>query len=142
MEGSGVSFESDMKKIQKRFDKGLANATAATLLAVTTQVIKGTPVDTGRAKANWQASINRPANGTVDSTDRSARGGKTVQAAIPVINQAVGKVYHLTNNVPYIGLLEFVPNYTKKTETGWVRKSVKNFNKILAKNLKAEFRGN
>jgi len=136
-----VSFESDMKKIQKRFEKRLHNATVATLLNVTTQVIKGTPVDTGRAKANWQATINTSANGTVESTDTSASGGKTLKTAVPVIKQSIGQVYHLTNNVPYIGVLEFVPNFTKKTETGWVRKAVKQFNKILAHNIRAEFRG-
>jgi len=134
-----VSFESDMKKIQKRFDKGLANATAATLLAVTTQVIKGTPVDTGRAKANWQATINRPANGTVTSNDTSGRdsSGKTGKDAQVVITNAVGKVYHLTNNVPYIGILEFVPNYSKQMPHGWVRKAVKKFKKVYRQNLKA-----
>lgn len=136
-----MSFESDMKKIQERFDKRLHNATVATLLNVTTQVIKGTPVDTGRAKANWQATINRSANGTVESIDTSASGGKTLQTAVPVIQQSIGQVYHLTNNVPYIGKLEFIPGYTKKTETGWVRKAVKQFNKILAHNIGAEFRG-
>jgi len=132
-----VSFESDMKKIQKRFEKRLHNATVATLLNVTTQVIKGTPVDTGRAKANWQATINTSANGTVESTDTSASGGKTLKTAVPVIKQSIGQVYHLTNNVRYIGVLEF----SSKTKKGWVRKAVKQFNKILAQNIRAEFRG-
>ncbi len=137
-----MSFESDMNKIQRKFEKGLHNATVATLLNVTTQVIKGTPVATGRAKANWQATINTPANGTVDAVDTSgpSSGGKTLQAAMPVAQNAVGKTYYLTNNVPYIGILEFVPNFTKLTETGWVRKSVKKFNKILAQNIRAEFK--
>jgi len=132
-----VSFESDMKKIQKKFDKRLHNATVATLLNVTTQVIKGTPVDTGRAKANWQATINTSANGTVESTDTSASGGKTLKTAVPVIKQSIGQVYHLTNNVRYIGVLEF----SSKTKKGWVRKAVKQFNKILDRNIRAEFRG-
>jgi len=132
-----VSFESDMKKIQKRFEKRLHNATVATLLNVTTQVIKGTPVDTGRAKANWQATINTSANGTVESTDTSASGGKTLKTAVPVIKQSIGQVYHLTNNVRYIGVLEF----SSKTKKGWVRKAVKQFNKILDRNIRAEFRG-
>lgn len=134
-----MSFESDMKKIQERFEKRLHKATVATLLNVTRQVIVGTAVETGRAMGNWQATINTPANGTVERTDRS--GGKTYNAAVPVANNAVGKTYYLTNNVPYIGILEFVPGYTIKTETGWVRKSVKQFNKILAHNIRAEFRG-
>ena len=132
-----MSFESDMKKIQKRFEKRLHNATVATLLNVTTQVIKGTPVDTGRAKANWQATINTSANGTVESTDTSASGGKTLKTAVPVIKQSIGQVYHLTNNVRYIGVLEF----SSKTKKGWVRKAVKQFNKILDRNIRAEFRG-
>ena len=132
-----MSFESDMKKIQKKFDKRLHNATVATLLNVTTQVIKGTPVDTGRAKANWQATINTSANGTVESTDTSASGGKTLKTAVPVIKQSIGQVYHLTNNVRYIGVLEF----SSKTKKGWVRKAVKQFNKILDRNIRAEFRG-
>jgi len=134
-----VSFESDIKKIRKRYMRDLTDATEATLFYLTEQVIKGTPVDTGRAKANWQATINRPANGTVTSNDTSGRdsSGKTGKDAQVVITNAVGKVYHLTNNVPYIGILEFVPNYSKQMPHGWVRKAVKKFKKVYRQNLKA-----
>lgn len=131
-----MSFESDMNKIRRKYEKGLHNATVATLLAITNEVIHGTPVDTGRARGNWQATIGNPAEGAVSSLDID--GGKTYRAAVPIAKESAGNIYCLTNNVPYIGRLEFEPGFNKKTETGWVRKSVKNFKKYLKHNMKAE----
>jgi hypothetical protein len=54
------------------------------------------------------------------------------------ITIALGIKYYFTNNLPYIGLLEFVDGYTKKQEAGWVRSAVQRFKPNLEKNLKAE----
>lgn len=44
-------------------------------LEVLTRVVKRTPVDTGRARNNWQSSIGSPATGVVDAIDEKIKAG-------------------------------------------------------------------
>lgn len=69
------------------------------------RVVLMTPVDTGRARANWFPSINTSALGTIDASDRS--GSSALSKATRVVAQAaLGDVIWLTNNLPYILALE------------------------------------
>ena len=130
-----MSWESDWKKIESKIDRTLDQGIRATLLEVSTAIIKGTPADTGRARGNWQASIGRGATGEV-SVD-SVRSGEA--KAIAEVNQkasvAVGDLYYLTNNVPYIERLEY--GWSKQAPGGMVRKNMQNFNRLLVKNIRA-----
>jgi hypothetical protein len=63
----------------------------------------------GRARGNWQASINIRPEGESKTTDAS--GANTVTKGFAVIeslpaSQAIGAIIYLTNNVPYISRLE------------------------------------
>lgn len=79
-------------------------------------VIMATPVDTGRARANWQVSINTPITEQLATVPipagkrgRKKRVRESAQAAMDR-NKAVIQSYRggeiiLQNNVPYIGAL-------------------------------------
>ena len=135
MAGNSVSWESDWKKIESKIDRTLDQGIRATLLQVSTAIIKGTPAKTGRARGNWQASIGRGATGEVSVN--SVRSGEA--KAIAEVNQkasvAVGDLYYLTNNLPYIERLEY--GWSKQAPGGMVRKNMQNFNRLLVKNIKA-----
>ena len=62
------------------------------------EVIKETPVDTGRARANWQGTAKN----------------------LPV--HVLGQKFVLSNNLPYINKLEM--GHSKQAPSGWVRKAV------------------
>ncbi len=67
--------------------------------------VTSTPVDTGRARANWIASIIEPASG-IKAPDKS--GGAALEQGAAVIGSYqldFGSIY-LTNNVAYIVPLE------------------------------------
>lgn len=69
-------------------------------------VVLATPVDTGRARANWIATIAVPSNSTKDETDPS--GQATIAQAASVIKSyklGAGGIF-ITNNVAYIVPLE------------------------------------
>jgi hypothetical protein len=68
-------------------------------------IVQKTPVDTGRARGNWQVTEGSPAAGTLESVDRS--GGPTISKGTGEILAAkpFGKIW-ITNNLPYIGVLE------------------------------------
>ncbi|MCP4660987.1 MAG: hypothetical protein GY856_36765 [bacterium] len=65
-------------------------------------VVTRTPVDTGRARGNWQTTTARPADDQVAGVgaDPIAEGTPTITAAPPF------GVIWLSNNVPYIEVLE------------------------------------
>lgn len=128
-----MSFKSDMDKIQKDIEARADKALRAALFTMTAEIISGTPVDTGRAKANWQASTGKPNTSELNETDKS--GGATISEANGAISVALGEQYYLTNNLPYIGALE--SGLSEKQEAGWVRSAVQRFAPNFEKNLKA-----
>lgn len=91
-------------------------------MTLLTDVVTNTPVDTGRARANWQPSIGSPASGTIEATDKD--GSATINKGANVIKHAAGNVFYLTNNLPYIYRLEF-DGWSKQKRKGWVRTAVK-----------------
>lgn len=70
------------------------------------RVVQKTPVDTGRARGNWQVSVGQPIETVRDERDK--RGGRTISEGFDVMDaqaQPYGVVY-ISNNVDYIGPLE------------------------------------
>jgi len=77
-------------------------------------IILGTPVDTGRARANWFLTTGTPSETVTDSDRTSLIKGLKPMPAI-VLDE---KVY-ITNNLPYIQKLEY--GHSKQAPDGWVR---------------------
>ena len=69
-------------------------------------VVKRTPVDTGRARGNWQLSIGQPAEGeTGEKLKKTNQTNPAQQAKLKGLPPY--QIVWLTNNVPYIEVLEF-----------------------------------
>ena len=111
------------------------DALRAQTIVLFTEVIVGTPVDTGRARGNWFLSNNTPSNKTTQSTSPSAEAQK-------VPRNMLGKKTFLTNNLPYIETLEFggfpkkstaktSGGFSRSAPKGWVRKAVKRTQKRI-----------
>ena len=93
-------------------------------LAVDATVVLSTPVDTGRARSNWQVECNSPNETTNQIEDPSGRvaiesgkakiagyKGGTPQAAV-----------YITNNLPYIGKLN--NGHSAQAPAGYVEKAI------------------
>ena len=126
-----MSFESDWQKVSQKLDRVLSEGIRATLFEVGTAIIKETPVDTGRARGNWQASVNGASGGELSRTSEGAAIAQLSQEA----SAAVGNTFFFTNNLPYIRRLEY--GYSEQAPQGMVRRNLQNFTRLLAKNLKA-----
>ena len=126
-----MSFESDWQKVSQKLDRVLSEGIRATLFEVGTAIIKETPVDTGRARGNWQASVNGASGGELSRTSEGAAIAQLSQEA----SAAVGNTFFFTNNLPYIRRLEY--GYSEQAPQGMVRRNLQNFNRLLVKNLKA-----
>lgn len=87
-----------------------------TVLTVASAVALRTPVDTGRARANWQTHIGAAPGGEVAGYPKGKAGSTGAAAAAQAIAQASavmggykaehsGTDVYISNNLPYIGRL-------------------------------------
>jgi len=112
---------SDLKRFGKRIDKlsnemiiKIEKVQRAVALVVVSDLILNTPVDEGRARSNWQASLGKPEKGKVDAFNEGKKLGigeiSNATAAIDEANRIIAghlpsQDIYITNNLKYIGLL-------------------------------------
>jgi hypothetical protein len=117
----------DMDKWVESVQGDMDEAVRAVCIDLSTKVILRTPVDKGRARGNWIATIDAPATGTRSQNSPTGRG--TITRASRTANRAPGKVFYLTNNLPYINRLEY--GYSGQAPQGMVRVTISEFNSIV-----------
>ena len=151
-----MSFIDDLNLWVAKAGRSADKAIKAVCTDISSKVIQRTPVDTGRARGNWQPSIGNPITNTTDETDKSGRD--TAANAENTAKEAPGNIFYLMNNLPYIGVLEYgrYPNppkrgtlirksvsatteqrssagFSKQAPQGMVRVTVQEFEQALAK---------
>ena len=129
-----MSFARDIKKWAEQTGQDINTVRRATFLDLTGRIIKRTPVDTGRAKGNWQPSsrtvltttINMDYPNAIKGSDGDLAGvtvmAKTRNVAAQVKND---DTLYLANNLPYIVPLEY--GYSKQSPGGMLRITVQEF---------------
>lgn len=88
----------------------------------------------GTARGNWQASIGTPATGTLDRPD--ADGSDSLADVQAQLERAVGDLYYLTNNLPYIRRLEY-DGWSTQAPGGMVRIAVAEFDEAVVAAVRA-----
>lgn len=126
-------FDKNLAARQKEIASNTDRLVRKTALAVDSTVVLGTPVDTGRARSNWQVELNGPADGVIEAYV-AGKGGSTaaenVTAALAqarqVIAQYSGDVpnasINITNNLDYIGDLN--DGSSAQAPAGFVEKAI------------------
>lgn len=100
------------KKVYENHDK-LVRATA---LLTMQHITMGTPVDTGRARLNWNASRNVVDGSTTVSVDPQATG--TMKMLEALTGYKAGDTMYVSNNLPYIVRLN--EGYSKQAPANFV----------------------
>lgn len=103
-----------------------------TALAVDQTVVMATPVDEGRARANWQVQVDTAASNIIEPYvpgKGGSTGAQNAQAAIEQGKIAIsaappGSEIHITNNLPYIGALN--DGHSAQAPAGFVEQAVQN----------------
>jgi hypothetical protein len=129
-----ASKRGDLQKLADKMSLNLDTVVRKSLLELTGDIIKRTPVDTGRARGNWQATVGSPATGVLDAADKS--GDKTTGKAQDAISKATGNIYYLTNNLPYIQALEY-GHSKEQAPHGFVRLAVADFEDYVKQNIRS-----
>ena len=105
---SSFSFSDDLIKFAEKADPGMVIRKVA--MEVFHRVIIRTPVDTGRARANWQTSIGAPIENVLDETNKipvgTPGGSADIDRALMIDKHQGDESIFLTNNLPYIEALE------------------------------------
>lgn len=108
------SFSADLNAFSKRTGVDLEVAVRKVALEIFDGVTKKTPVDTGRAKGNWNFSVNS-INESVDEEAKSTGQGRPAKS--PNIQKGDGlKQIYITNSLDYIYALEH--GYSGKAPKG------------------------
>ena len=114
-------------------------------LAGLQNIIQETPADKGRARNNWFLTVGVPSNKT--TTSASIGGGGSLSQSAKLPQSVLGKKIYFTNNLSYIGVLEYggfpspvdkgsyikksksyqilsAGGFSKQAPNGWVRKTL------------------
>ena len=104
-----TKFTSDLNKAYKTKAVGtLEKKVRAVALLTAGELIKRTPVKIGRARANWQPSLNEPETREVKADEANPKAGdppsrKQEEKVLSIGNQYdINDRILITNNLPYI----------------------------------------
>lgn len=105
-------FAADLEKAAEVLGVESVREAAVTLaLTLDKKIVEKTPVDTGRARANWFVAEGAPRLTTTESTAPSSRPALTGRSVI-----------FITNSLPYIVPLEY--GHSGQAPNGMVRISI------------------
>lgn len=98
-----LSFAQSVALYAEKVDATLDETGRAIALELYGSIIKDTPVDTGRARGNWQASLDQP----IETQSFDNEAGAVAKLETTVAGFKTGGIIWLSNNLPYIWALEF-----------------------------------
>jgi len=124
-----MSFALDLKQFAAKTHKQIWTINRKVALEVLRRVVMRTPVESGRAKGNWQTSVGTPIEREIERTDKG--GGSVISSAVSVIEswESDNVSIFLMNNLPYIGRLE--DGYSSQAPAGMVKITVAEFQQIV-----------
>lgn len=123
------SFAFDIQRFCDLTKERASTVTRQTALSLESGFIKRSPVLTGRFRGNWQLTVDTPAAGTLETTDKS--GAQTLAAGVNALSGfEVGPPIYIVNNLPYARRLE--DGYSQQAPAGMVRLTVNEFRKYIA----------
>jgi hypothetical protein len=126
-----MSFVADLEKYAKKTGKSVEKVFRGTVLQMSNAIILKTPIDEGRARGNWQASIGKPKNRVINRKEAGAIG----EVANVAQTVKIGQVFFLSNNLPYIKPLE--EGSSTQAPNGMLAVTVANFEKTVARLARA-----
>lgn len=130
---SANNFSLDISAFIEKTTKNADAKVRVICLDLLSGIVLKTPVDTGRARANWQATIDTPASGTIQfkadegsgvtAPNQSAASVSAINNGQAAVKNAKGRIFYITNNLPYISRLEF-DSLSKQSPRGMVRLTI------------------
>ena len=114
------NFALDISKFADKAGLSADMAVVAVCSKITAKVIDHTPKDKGRLVGNWYASIDSYST----ATSETRREAEALSEALLIAQKSSGKIFTLTNNLPYAYRIEFLGWSHTKSPNGMARISV------------------
>jgi len=116
----------DTKKLAKTVGANFEGFVRKIVLDGLRQLIRQSPVDTGRFKANWSASVGSMGGYTTEDKSSTPHGKLTGSNRFSGQSQSLLKyklnsTAFLYNNLQYATALEYGTHRSKQAPKGWVR---------------------
>lgn len=105
----------------RQVDTNVSRGVRATAVAVNQTLISSTPVDTGRARANWQVGVGSPLFSELPDTDPSG-AATTARNNAAIATSPPREDIFISNNLPYIGRLN--EGSSAQAPAGFVERAV------------------
>lgn len=122
-----MGFSDDIRRFTMKTTEAHNKITRVATLELFSGVIKATPVDTGRARGNWQTSPGSPAVGETERLDKS--GSEAIAEVEAKTPEGAGQVTYLSNNLPYI--MELEEGSSKQAPEGMVKRNMDRVQKMV-----------
>lgn len=124
------SLNARMRALAQNIEHNIPVLVRKAGLAIDTTVVLATPVDKGRARSNWQVSLDAPIAGTIDPYapgDKGSTAGPNARGALEqgkavIAAYRLGKVINIVNNLAYIGRLN--DGWSAQAPAGFVQIAV------------------
>ncbi|MGL6147750.1 MAG: HK97 gp10 family phage protein [Plesiomonas sp.] len=124
-----TTFDEQIRAFQRKALQNVDKTMRGVSIKLFSAVIKSSPVDTGRFRANWQASGISAKLGKLEIFDKS--GNKTIADVGAYIKSAAkSDQFTLANNLPYAAKLEYGA-HSQQAPQGMVRVNVARFQRLL-----------
>lgn len=123
-------FTLDLTRIVNKYKARMDVVVQKVTLDIFSSIIFKSPVDTGRFRGGWIATVG---NYSRDLTDILDRNGSIAFANMSglVSRTAAGNVVYMVNNLPYSIRLEY--GYSKQAPLGMVRTTITEFQDYVSK---------
>ncbi len=127
-----AQFQVRMGQLGKRVERNVPAILRKVALAADQAVVLATPVDTGRARSNWIASVGSPSRDTNEAFVPGEKGSTGAANSAAAIAQATGAIknvrreeqsIYISNNLPYIGRLN--EGHSAQAPSGFIEQGVK-----------------
>lgn len=123
------SFEQDLSRFANNALASFEQLFTDVVIQVGEIIVNFSPVDTGRFRANWRFSVERP-NTAVDWEDYDKEGDNKIAELVAFANTlTAGQKVFIANSLPYAIPLEY--GHSKKAPRGMVRVTLAQFEQIV-----------
>lgn len=136
-----ASFASQIREFSIDFSNLSDAVYKITVIKFFGQIVQASPVDTGRFRSNWFATISTPSTRTQNLIRTVNQVNREIERTV---NQAENaRIFWLTNNLPYAETLEFggygdgpkiIRGFSRQAPHGVVRITARTFSRIFNEN--------
>lgn len=125
-----MSFSAQVKSFSANTSARMERIKRTVVVKLVGDIIRDTPVLTGRLRGNWQTSVASPLTGELPKRDP----GAAIAEANAATEQATGdQAIYIRNNLPYAYRIEFDGWSHTKAPAGMLRKNVVRYQQIVDK---------